>query len=116
MEIKFSGTPFILIGSQTYRCHQGKDINVSKKRFFTMKQKKKVLFEHSHIKSLKLPQPTKKMECLVTFQTKKIISFPEFSIKTNTKWNKTESSKKLKEYLNGLINLQFKTESGDNEF
>ena len=56
------------------------------------------------------------MECLVTFQTKKIISFPEFSIKTNTKWNKTESSKKLKEYLNELINLQFKTDSGDNEF
>ena len=82
-----------------------------------MKQKKKkVLFEHSHIKSQKLPQPTKKMECPVTFQTKKIISFPEFSIKKDTKWNRTESSKKLKEYLNGLINLQFKADSGDNEF
>ena len=55
-----------------------------------MKQKKKkVLFEHSHIKSRKLPQPTKKMECPVTFQTKKIISFPKFSIKKDTKWNRT---------------------------
>ena len=42
------------------------------------KKKKKALFEHSHIKSRKLPQPNKKMECSVTFQTKKIISFPEF--------------------------------------
>ena len=38
----------------------------------------------------------KKMECTVTFQTKKIISFPEFSIKKYTEWNRTESSKKLK--------------------
>ena len=80
------------------------------------KKKKKVLFEHSHIKSRKLPQPNKKMECPVTFQTKKIISFPEFSINKDTKWNRTESSQKLKEYLNELINLQFRADSGDNKF
>ena len=62
MEIKFSSTPFILIESQTYRCHQGKDL-MSQERFISMKQKKKkkVLFEYSHVKSRKLPQPTKKM-------------------------------------------------------
>ena len=81
MEIKFSGTPFILIGSQTYQCHLGKDFNVSKKIYYNEAKKKKVLFEHSHIKSRKLPEPTKKMECPVTSQTKKIISFPEFSVK-----------------------------------
>ena len=56
------------------------------------------------------------MECPVTFQTKKIISFPEFSINKDTKWNRTESSQKLKEYLNELINLQFRADSGDNKF
>ena len=65
----------------TYHCHQGKDFNVSKKIYYSEAKKKKVLFEHSHIKSRKLPQPTKKMECPVTFQTKKIISFPESLIK-----------------------------------
>ena len=97
MEIKFRGTPFILIGSQTYQCHQGKDFNVSKKIYYNEAKKKKVPFEHSHIKSRKLSQPTKKMEFPVTFQTKKTILFPEFSIKKDTKWNRTESSKKLKE-------------------
>ena len=94
MEIKFSGTPFFLIWSQTYKCHQDKDFNVSKKIYYKDK-KKKVLFEHSLIKSRKLPQPTKKMECPVTFQTKKMISSPEFSIKKDTKWSRTESSKKI---------------------
>ena len=47
-----------------------------------------------------------------------MISFHEFSIKKDTKWNWTESLKKnkLKEYLNGLNNLQFKDDSGDNDF
>ena len=56
------------------------------------------------------------MECPVTFQTKKITSFPEFSVEKDTKWNRNESSKKLKEYLNGLTNLQYKADSGDNGF
>ena len=43
MEIKFSSTPFILIESQTYRCHQGKDL-MSQERFISMKQKKKRKF------------------------------------------------------------------------
>ena len=67
MKIKFSGTHFILIGSQTYQSYQGKDFNVSKKIYYNVEKKKKVLFEHSHIKSRKLRQSTKKMECSVTF-------------------------------------------------
>ena len=31
MEIELDGTPHILIRSQTYQCHQGRDFNVSKK-------------------------------------------------------------------------------------
>ena len=111
MEIKFSGTPFVLIGNQTYQCHHGKDFNVSKKIYYTEAKTRKVLFEHSH-----RTFSTKKMECPVTFQTKKILSFPEFSINKNTKWNRTKTSKKLKEFLNGLNNLQPKADSGDKEF
>ena len=81
MDIRFSGTLFILIGSQPYQCHQGKDLNASKKIYYNEVKKKKLLFEHSLIRSRKLPQPTKKMECPVTFETKKIISFPELSVK-----------------------------------
>ena len=60
--------------------------SMSQKWFPTMKQKtKKVLFEHFHIKPQKILQPTKKMECPVTFQTKKILSFPEFSVNKDIK-------------------------------
>ena len=111
MEIKFSGTPFVLIGNQTYQCHHGKDFNVSKKIYYTEAKTRKILFEHSH-----RTFSTKKVECPVTFQTKKILSFPEFSINKNTKWNRTKTSKKLKEFLNGLNNLQPKADSGDKEF
>ena len=41
MDIKFSGTPFILIGSQTYQCYQGKDFNVSKKIYYNEAKKKR---------------------------------------------------------------------------
>ena len=59
---------------------------MSQKWFPKMKQKtKKVLFEHFHIKPRKILQPTKKMECPVTFQTKKILSFPEFSVNKDIK-------------------------------
>ena len=58
---------------------------MSQKRFTTMKQEKQVLFEHTHFKLRKLPQPAKKMVYPVTFLTKKIISFPEYSIKKDTK-------------------------------
>ena len=85
MEIKFSGSLFILIESQTYQYHQGKDFNVSKMVYYNEAKTKKVLFEHFHIKSRKSLQPTKKMECPVTFQTKKILSFPEFSVNKDIK-------------------------------
>ena len=60
MEIKFSGSLFILIESQTYQYHQGKDFNVPKMVYYSEAKTKKFLFEHSHIKSRKLLQPTKK--------------------------------------------------------
>ena len=48
------------------------ETSMSQKRFTTIKQKL-FCFEQSHIKSQKLPQPKKKMECPVTVQTKKIL-------------------------------------------
>ena len=52
--------------------------STSQKGFITNEANKT---ESSHIKSRNLPQATKKMECPVIFQTKKIISFPESLIK-----------------------------------
>ena len=40
MDIRFSGTLFILIGSQPYQCHQGKDLNASKKIYYNEVKKK----------------------------------------------------------------------------
>ena len=57
-----------------------------KKGKYMQNKSNSMMFEHSHIKFQKLPQPAKtKMECPVTFTKKKILRFPDFYIKKDTK-------------------------------
>ena len=44
-------------------------------------------------------QNTKKLDCPVTFQVKKLYRFPEFQIKKDTNWQRSSMSKKIKENL-----------------
>ena len=61
----------------------------------------KLLSNHQSIitKTRKFTQPTKKLDCPVTFHVKKLFRFPEFKIDADTKWNRSVASKKLRNSL-----------------
>ena len=72
-------------------------------------QRQKLCSEHpQHIKTRKLSQPTKKLDCPVRFQVKKIYRFPKFAIIKDTKHLRDVNSKALKEVL-GKLKLDKKT-------
>ena len=102
-QIKFV-TPYLLLGSCQFQCHQGDDKNVSKKRKFRETQKEKLKGDHAEpIKTKKLTQPSKKVGCPVTFAVKKIYSFPEYKISADTKHQRTNVSKKLRDILSNIL-------------
>ena len=104
LKIEYTGVQFILIGKQRYQCHQGKDMNQKKKEKYRTKKSQRLLRLHDHnfSKNRKLVQDTKKKGCPVIFSTKKILSFPEFKIPSNTRNNKDKASKLIKTFLNDL--------------
>ena len=94
------------MGSCQFQCHQGGDKNFSKKRIFRETQKEKLTGGHAEpIKTKKLTQPSKKVGCPVTFAVKKIYSFPEYKISTDTKRQRTNASIKLTDILSNIRNL-----------
>ena len=59
--------------------------NVSKKMKYRENQRQKLCSDPpQHIKTRKLSQPTKKLDCPVRFQVKKIYRFPKFAIMKDT--------------------------------
>ena len=91
------------MGSYQFQCYQGGDKNVSKKRIFRETQKEKLTGDHAEpIKTKKLTQPSKKVGCPVTFAVKKIYSFPEYKISTDTKPQRTNASIKLTDILSNI--------------
>ena len=105
LPLKFSGVPYIWLGKQDYHCHQGRDKHKTGKASYIEKQKREILNEHSHVKTRKSTQPSKKMDCPVKFSTKKIFTFPYFKIEKDTKRKRTEASQKLKEYLSSFTSM-----------
>ena len=92
------------MGSCQFQCHQGGDKNVSKKRIFRETQKEKLKGDHAQpIKIKQLAQPSKKVGCPVTFAVKKIYSFPEYKISTDTKRQLTNASIKLRDILSNIL-------------
>ena len=100
LKIDYTGVPFISIGKQ--RCHQRKDMNQKKKEKYRTEKSQRLLHDHNFSKNRKLVQHTKKKGCQVTFNTKKILSFPDFKIPSNTRNNKGKASKLIKTLLNDL--------------
>ena len=103
-QIKFTGTPYLFLGSCQSQCRQGGDKNVNKKRKFCETQKEKLTGDNAEqIKIKKLTQPSKKVGCLVTFAVKKIYSFPEYKISVDTKCQRTNTSIKLRGILSNIL-------------
>ena len=103
-KIKFTGTPYLLLGSCQFQCHQGSDKNISKKVKFRETQKEKLTGNHAEpIKTKKRAQPSKNVGCPVTFAVKKIYSFPEYKISADTKRQRTNASIKLRDILSNTL-------------
>ena len=103
-QIKFTGTPYLFLGSCQFQCHQGSDKNISKKVKFRETQKEKLTGDHAEpIKTKKLTQLSKKVGCLVTFAVKKIYSFAERKISADTKRQRTNASIKLRDILSNIL-------------
>ena len=58
--------------------------------------------DHCFIRSKKLSQPTKKLDCPLVFTVKKLLRFPEYRIQKNTQRNRTEMAAKLKKEITAL--------------
>ena len=56
------------------------------------------------VKTRKLTQPTKKLDCPVTFHIKKLYKFPTFEIKNDTKWSRSLGSQKIRTFLKDIQN------------
>ena len=96
----FDGIPYVWLGRRQYQCHQGKDKAVKQKANYKQSIRSKLISDHcSSVKTRKLTQPTKKLNCPVTFHAKKIFKFPEHRISKDTKWNRTMASKEIKTKL-----------------
>ena len=102
--IYFDGVPYIFLGNRDYQCHQGKDRNITKKGKYKETRKDFVHgVDHTqHIKTRKLSQPSKKLNCPVQFSVKKLYLFPEYAISKDTSWQRSSTSKKIKLVLQQL--------------
>ena len=107
--IPFTGFPYINVGSCIYQCHQGKDYNLVKKNKKKAEVDELKRGDHVFIKSRKHTQPTKKMNCPVSFSVKKIIVFDEMRFKTDTTVHNDNSRKTRK--ISGDIRLKMSNKS-----
>jgi len=89
--IAFDGIPYVWLGQRHYQCHQGTDKAIRQKERYRHQIASKLISEHGApaVKTRKLRQPTKKLNCPVQFQVKKIFKFPDFQISVDTKWNRS---------------------------
>ena len=89
----------MLLGVQDYQCHQGKDMHVAGKEKYKDKKKELLAFDHCMLKSRKLLQPTKKLDCPLTFTVKKIFAFTKYELEKDTKRRRTDIGATIKKDL-----------------
>ena len=84
--IRFDGVLYIFLGNRDYQCHQGRDHNITKKQKYkeTRKYLVRGVDDTQHIKTRKLSQPSKKLNCPVQFSVKKLHCFPGYKISRDT--------------------------------
>uniref|UniRef100_A0A1A8N0C5 Uncharacterized protein n=1 Tax=Nothobranchius pienaari TaxID=704102 RepID=A0A1A8N0C5_9TELE len=93
--IKFTGIPFMFVGSKRLVCHQGKDLAVAQKRkYFEEKVKKKL--EDQNFGGLKCRRASKKVGCPAAVSISKLAVFPKFKMDDNTERAKKKASKMLR--------------------
>ena len=105
LSIPFNGILYMLLVAQDYQCHQGKDMHKASKEHYQKDKKIQQSFDHCVLKSRKLAQHTKKVDCPVVLSVKKILTFPLFKIEKDNKRRRTKAAKKIKSYLEKMKQL-----------
>ena len=103
----FDGVLYIFLGKRGYQCHQGRDRNITKKQKYKGTRKDLVRgVDHTHhMKTRKLSQPSKKLNCPAQFSVKKLHRLPEYKISKDTSWQRSSTSKKIKLVLLQLLEV-----------
>ena len=70
------------------------------------KKKERQTSDHCFIRSRKISQPTKKLDCPLVFTVKKLLQFPEYKIEKNTQRKRTEMAAKLKKEITALSSAE----------
>ena len=84
-------------------------MNIKKKEAKQRSKEQLLVMDHTFKKIRRLAQDTKKKDCPVIFNVKKIYSFPNFSIEKNTKYIRDKAAKQLKDQLfNNSSNLEYR--------
>ena len=71
------------------------------KENYHVKKKKRQTSDHCFVRSRKLSQPTKKLDCPLVFTVKNLLQFPEYK-KKNTQRKRTELAAKFKKKITAL--------------
>ena len=77
----------------------------ARKEHYQKDKKIQQSFDHCVLKSRKLAQHTKKVDCPVALSIKKILTFRLFKIEKDNKRRRTEAAKKIKSYLEEMKQL-----------
>ena len=77
----------------------------ARKEHYQKDKKIQQSFDHCVLKSRKLAQHTKKVDCPVALSIKKILTFRLFKIEKDNKRRRTEAAKKIKSYLEEMKKL-----------
>ena len=83
----------MLLVPQNYQCHQGKDMHKASKKHYQTDKTIQQVFDHCVLKSRKLAQHTKKVECPFVFGQKNI-NLSTFEMEKKHQKKKNRSSKK----------------------
>ncbi|XP_066924314.1 uncharacterized protein [Clytia hemisphaerica] len=82
LPLKFTGTPYIWVGTKNYICHQGQDKNIRRKEKLKGQAAANFASKGDHPQYSKVRRnirPTKKKHCSVSFAVKKLFLFPEYA-------------------------------------
>ncbi|KAM4050462.1 uncharacterized protein ACNLHF_016233 [Anomaloglossus baeobatrachus] len=97
--LEYTGVPFIIAGRKVLCCHLGQDLCLPQKKRYIQATDQKKTADHGYIKSRKIIQSTKKMDCPAKIYVYHIIRYPDFQITRNTAWHKRMVSKKMNQEI-----------------
>ena len=102
--IHFDGVPYIFLSNRDYQCHQWRDRNITKKQKYkeTRKDLVRGVDQTQHIKTRKLSQLSKKLNCPVPFSVKKIVPFSRLQHFQRHQLAKIQYIQKIKLFIQQL--------------